>query len=144
MDSLGPRIFVGVPLGAIVICAIVGLCIERFAYKPLLNRSLLAILITALGMSILLQNAALLVFGAGVQAYPHLVTSSGVFIGGVRISFAQTIFFSISLLLMAGLYVFARFTTLGTAMRALAVDHDGHDFIIREGERGRGRDKARG
>jgi branched-chain amino acid transport system permease protein len=120
-------VILAIALAAVIsmgVTSIINVGILRFAYKPLLNRSLLAILITALGMSIFLQNAALLVFGAGVQAYPHLVTSSGVFIGGVRISFAQTIFFSISLLLMAGLYVFARFTTLGTAMRALAVDHD--------------------
>jgi branched-chain amino acid transport system permease protein len=120
-------VILAIALAALIsmgVTSIINVGILRFAYKPLLNRSLLAILITALGMSIFLQNAALLVFGAGVQAYPHLVTSSGVFIGGVRISFAQTIFFSISLLLMAGLYVFARFTTLGTAMRALAVDHD--------------------
>ncbi|MBJ7598237.1 MAG: branched-chain amino acid ABC transporter permease [Candidatus Nephthysia bennettiae] len=120
-------VILAIALAAVIsmgVTSIINVGILRFAYKPLLNRSLLAILITALGMSIFLQNAALLVFGAGVQAYPHLVTSSGVFIGGVRISFAQSIFFSISLLLMAGLYVFARFTTLGTAMRALAVDHD--------------------
>jgi branched-chain amino acid transport system permease protein len=120
-------VILAIALAALVsmaVTSVINVGILRFAYKPLLNRSLLAILITALGMSIFLQNAALLVFGAGVQAYPHLVTSSGVFIGGVRISFAQTIFFTISLLLMAGLYVFARFTTLGTAMRALAVDHD--------------------
>jgi branched-chain amino acid transport system permease protein len=107
-----------------VVTSVINVGILQFAYKPLLNKSLLAILITALGMSIFLQNAALLVFGAGVQAYPHLVTSSGVFISGVRISYAQAIFFTISLVLMAGLYSFARFTTLGTAMRALAVDHD--------------------
>jgi branched-chain amino acid transport system permease protein len=120
-------VILAIALAALVsmaVTSVINVGILRFAYKPLLNRSLLAILITALGMSIFLQNAALLVFGAGVQAYPHLVTSSGVFIGGVRISFAQTIFFTISLLLMAGLYAFARFTTLGTAMRALAVDHD--------------------
>jgi branched-chain amino acid transport system permease protein len=111
-------------VASMAVSSVINVGILRFAYKPLLNRSLLAILITALGMSIFLQNAALLVFGAGVQAYPHLVTSAGVFIGGVRVSFAQAIFFSISLLLMFGLYLFARFTTLGTAMRALAVDHD--------------------
>jgi branched-chain amino acid transport system permease protein len=120
-------VILAIALAALIsmgVTSVINVGILRFAYKPLLNRSLLAILITALGMSIFLQNAALLIFGAGVQAYPHLVTSSGVFIGGVRVSFAQTIFFSISLLLMAGLYAFARFTTLGTAMRALAVDHD--------------------
>jgi branched-chain amino acid transport system permease protein len=111
-------------VGSMAVTSVLNVGILRFAYKPLLSRSLLAILITALGMSIFLQNSALLIFGAGVQAYPSLVTSSGLFVGGVRISFAQTIFFTISLLLMAGLYSFARFTTLGTAMRALAVDHD--------------------
>src|SRR5918911_1054639 len=78
-------------VASMAVSSVINVGILRFAYKPLLNRSLLAILITALGMSIFLQNAALLVFGAGVQAYPHLVTSSGVFVGGVRVSYAQVI-----------------------------------------------------
>lgn len=109
---------------AMVVTSGLNVAILRLAYQPLLKRSILAILITALGMSLLLQNAALLIFGAGVQAYPHLLSATGVEVFSVRASYAQLVFLGISVLLMVGLYVFTQFTTLGTAMRALAVDHD--------------------
>ena len=105
--------------------AAVNLGILQFAYKPLLKRSLLAILITALGMSIFLQNSAQLIWGGAIQAYPpNLLPSSGIFIGEVHLTYVQIGLVVISLLLMGGLVAFIQSTTLGTAMRALAVDHD--------------------
>ena len=109
---------------AMLVSSVINVGILRFAYKPLLKKSILAILITALGMSLLLQNSALLVYGASVQAYPPLVGSAGLLLGGVRASYGQMVFFGISILLMVLLYLFVRYTTIGTAMRALAVDHD--------------------
>jgi branched-chain amino acid transport system permease protein len=109
---------------SMVVTSGINVGILQLAYKPLLRKSILAILITALGMSLLLQNAALLIFGAGVQAYPHLLTSDGLLVGSVRASYAQMVFFGLSLLLMLALFLFTQFTTMGTAMRALAVDHD--------------------
>lgn len=111
-------------LTAMAVCSVLNVGILRFAYRPLLKKSLLAILITALGMSVLLQNAALLIFGANIDAYPPLISSAGIQLGGVRASYGQIMFFSISLALMAILYLFVQYTTIGTAMRALAVDHD--------------------
>jgi branched-chain amino acid transport system permease protein len=105
--------------------AIVNLGILQFAYKPLLRRSLLSILITALGMSLLLENAAELIWGASINAYPpSLLPSSGYFVGPVHITYVQTALFLISMLLMGALVFFVQRTTIGTAMRALAVDHD--------------------
>ena len=105
--------------------AVVNLGILQFAYKPLLKRSLLAILITALGMSIFLQNSAQLIWGGAIQAYPpNLLPSSGIFVGEVHLTYVQIGLVVISLLLMGGLVAFIQSTTLGTAMRALAVDHD--------------------
>jgi branched-chain amino acid transport system permease protein len=109
---------------SMLVTSVINVGILRFAYRPLLKKSLLAILITALGMSLLLQNAALLIYGANIVAYPPLVGSAGLQIGGVRASYGQMVFFGISLLLMLFLYFFVRYTTVGTAMRALAVDHD--------------------
>ena len=109
---------------SMVVTSAINVGILRFAYKPLLKKSMLAILITALGMSLLLQNSALLIFGPDVHAYPPLVGSEGVHFGGVHASYAQLIFFSISIVLMILLFLFIQFTTIGTAMRALAVDHD--------------------
>src|SRR5437899_2269122 len=101
--------------------AVINLGILQFAYKPLLRRSLLAILITALGMSLLLQNTVLLVYGPSIDAYPpNLLPTTGFYVGPVHVTFVQTALVMVSLLLMGGLVVFIRGTTLGTAMRALA------------------------
>ena len=109
---------------AMVVTSVINVGILNFAYRPLFNKSLLAILITALGMSVLLQNAALNIFGATIQPYPHLLGSAGVDFGNVRASYTQIVFFSISCALMVALYSFTQFTTIGVAMRALAMDHD--------------------
>jgi branched-chain amino acid transport system permease protein len=105
--------------------AAVNLAILQFAYKPLLKRSLLAILITALGMSLLLQNSAELIWGPSIQAYPpSLLPSTGFFLGEVHVTYVQLALVLASLLLMGGLVAYVQGTTVGTAMRALAVDHD--------------------
>jgi branched-chain amino acid transport system permease protein len=105
--------------------AVVNLGILQFAYKPLLRRSLLAILITALGMSLLLQNAAQRIWGAAIEAYPpNLLPLTGFWIGPAHVTYVQVALVLASLLLMGLLFAFIQGTTLGTAMRALAVDHD--------------------
>jgi len=105
--------------------AVVNLGILQFAYKPLLKRSLLAILITALGMSLLLQNTAELIWGPRIEAYPpNLLPSTGFFMGPVHVTYVQIALAFVSLLLMGAMVLFIQGTTVGTAMRALAVDHD--------------------
>jgi branched-chain amino acid transport system permease protein len=104
--------------------ALINVMIFQFAYKPMLRRSLLGILITALGMSLLLENFALLVYGPGIEAYPTLVSRSGVRSGPVHVSYLQLLLLIISLMLMVALQLFTHRTSLGLAMRALAVDHD--------------------
>lgn len=107
--------------------AVVNLVILEVAYKPLLNRSLLAILISALACSIVLQNTvqAIPFWGPAIQAYPpSLLPSQGMFLGSVHVTYVQIVLVLVSLLLMGGLVAFIQGTTLGTAMRALAVDHD--------------------
>jgi branched-chain amino acid transport system permease protein len=105
--------------------AVVNLGILQFAYKPLLRRSLLAILITALGMSLLLQNTAEFIWGPRIEAYPpNLLPSTGFFVGPVHVTYVQIALVFVSLVLMGGMLLFVQGTTVGTAMRALAVDHD--------------------
>ena len=105
--------------------ALLNVGILQFAYKPLFKRSLLAILITALGMSLLLENGVEAIWGAQINAYPpSMLPSTGFDIAGVHISFVQLILFLVSLALMGSLLAFVQGTTLGTAMRALAQDHD--------------------
>src|SRR5216683_384500 len=105
--------------------AVINLGILQFAYKPLLRRSMLAILITALGMSLLLQNTVLLIYGPSIDAYPpNLLPTTGFYVGPVHVTYVQTALVAVSLLLMGGLVLFVQGTTIGTAMRALAQDHD--------------------
>lgn len=101
-----------------------GVVIEKFAYQPLLNAPPLSILITALGVSLALENGILLIFGPGFETYPHLISSAGFSIAGAQISYIQIGIIILSFLLMAGLYLFVHHTFIGTAMRALAVDRD--------------------
>jgi len=104
--------------------AVTNVVILQLAYKPLLKRSLLAILITALGASLVLQNVVRLIFGPQIQAYPDIVPLTGFAIGPAHVSYLQVVLFAASILLMLALYLFTQGTPVGTAMRALAVDHD--------------------
>jgi branched-chain amino acid transport system permease protein len=101
-----------------------GIGIERLAYQPLLRAPRLSILITALGVSLALENGVLLLYGAGFNTYPHLLNLTGFDIGEVHIAFAQLGIFVVSLALMLALYFFVNRTFIGTAMRALAIDQD--------------------
>ena len=105
-------------------CGALGVVIDRVAYQPLLAAPRLSILITALGVSLALENGVLLLYGPGFLTYPHLISTAGFDIGGVEISWAQTAMFVISVVLMFALYLVVHRTYVGTAMRALAVDQD--------------------
>src|SRR5438128_12569751 len=97
--------------------AVVNIGILQFAYKPLLRRSLLAILITALGMSLLLQNSAELIWGAAIEAYPpNLLPLSGFFVGPVHLTYVQLALAVARLLLLGGLVAFIQRTTVATAV----------------------------
>jgi branched-chain amino acid transport system permease protein len=109
---------------AMALTGVIGVVIERFAYQPLLSAPRLSILITALGVSLALENGVLLIFGPGFETYPHLVSTEGFVIGGAQISYVQIGIIFCSLALMAALYLFVHRTFMGTAMRALAVDRD--------------------
>jgi branched-chain amino acid transport system permease protein len=101
-----------------------GVLIEVVAYRPLLRAPRLSILISALGASLALENAAQIIFGAGYDAYPHALGGGGFTVLGASVSWAQVGMVLISVALMGGLYLFVHGTTVGTAMRALAVDQD--------------------
>ncbi|MBB5403115.1 MULTISPECIES: branched-chain amino acid ABC transporter permease [Paraburkholderia] len=109
---------------AMTVTGALGLLIERLAYQPLLRAPRLSILITALGVSLALQNGVLLIYGAGFRTYPHVLSQAGFELHGVQITFAQIGIIVASLALMLALYFFVHHTFLGTAMRALAIDQD--------------------
>ncbi|CAB1367495.1 branched-chain amino acid ABC transporter permease [Denitratisoma oestradiolicum] len=111
------------PLGLIVamlVCMALGATVERIAYRPLRNAPRLAPLITAIGVSIVLQYGAVLIWGRGYHAYPELLPTTPLEFFGARISPTQIAIVLVSSLIMAGLLWLVHRTRLGRAMRATA------------------------
>ena len=107
---------------SIVACAVLGVVMEKVAYKPLRNASRISLLITAIGISYLLQNAFQLIFGANPQPYHAFITLPALNLGGISIQANYYITFSVSVLLMILLTLFVNKTTMGKAMRAVSED----------------------
>lgn len=109
---------------AMVFCTILGMFIERLAYKPLRQATSLAVLITAIGVSYFLQNIALLVFGSDTKQFSSVVSVGAItFAGGELIISGETITtIIVSVIIMVALYVFVNKTKPGKAMLAVAED----------------------
>lgn len=110
-------------LVAMVACAILGVVIERVAYKPLRKSTRVAALITAIGVSYLLENVMSYFFGAESRPFPSdFGTETFNLFGDVSVNGKQILIFGITVLLMALLQFIVRYTKMGKAMRAVAVD----------------------
>ncbi|MFN3630310.1 MAG: branched-chain amino acid ABC transporter permease [Casimicrobiaceae bacterium] len=105
---------------AMLVCAVIGVVTERLAYRPLRKAPRLAPLITAIGVSILLQQIAILVFGRNYFSFPELISKTPIALGVVTITLNEIIIFVSSIALMAGLLWLVHRTKIGTAMRATA------------------------
>jgi branched-chain amino acid transport system permease protein len=119
--------FLIIPLTFIVPMAVVGLLgvvIERAAYRPLRRAPRLSPLITAIGVSLALETTSLLVWGASFQVFPSIIPSVTWTIGGAIVTSTQVVILVITMLLMALLYLFVQRTMMGKAMRAIAIDQD--------------------
>lgn len=112
----------GVLLLCGLLCAMVGFVIERFAYRPLRNSPRLTALITAIGVSFLLQNVALLAFGADPKFIPSVLPQGSLRLGPVVISIGQLALLVVSLGLMTGLRFLVMRTAFGRSMRAVSQD----------------------
>lgn len=112
-------------LGAMAGCALLGVIIERLAYRPLRNQARLTALITAIGVSLFLEYGGQLLLGATPrQDVPVLIPSrTMVNISGVEITSVHLLILSVSLALMAFLEIFVMKTKTGKAMRAISFDH---------------------
>ena len=120
-SGLPPLVVVLIGTGcSIPVCVVLGYLLDRIAYRPLRKAPRLAPLITAIGMNIILQYLALLVWGRNPLAYPQIIKVENFDIGGATISSVQIAIMLISTLLMAGLALLIYRTRLGTAMRATA------------------------
>ena len=120
-SGLPPLVIVLIGTGcAVPICMLVGYAMDRLAYRPLRHAPRLAPLITAIGVSIILQHLAMLVWSRNVLAFPQIIQSRTYFFGGAAITSVQIAILAICLALMAGLAILVYRTPLGTAMRATA------------------------
>jgi branched-chain amino acid transport system permease protein len=112
-------------LFAMLVCALLGFIIERGAYKPLRKAPRLTALITAIGVSLFLENAGQLIFGADPKFFPQIIAKTDVVSsGGVILTNQQLIVLLVSLFLMALLQLFIKKTKTGKAMRAVSFNRE--------------------
>ncbi len=109
-----------VVLGAMLICAVLGALIERFAYRPLRNAPTLNVLITAIGVSCLLQALGQLVFGAAPRAFPAVFPARALSAGGLDFSSNQVVVLLVALVLAVALRFIVFRTKMGAALRAVS------------------------
>lgn len=105
---------------AIPVCAALSMLIERFAYRPLRNAPRLSPLITAIGMSIVLQTLGMIIFSPNPQVFPDLLPTDPIPIGGAILAPKQMLILGVAAAMMAGLTLLVNKTRLGRAMRATA------------------------
>jgi branched-chain amino acid transport system permease protein len=118
MGLPAPLVLTLATLTAMLVCVMLGVTIERVAYRPLRRAPRLAPLITAIGVSILLQYSAALIWGKQYLAMPEIVKPSGIAIGGAQLTDLQAFIFVLACVLMAGLLWFIKASRMGRAMRA--------------------------
>ncbi|MGN1194723.1 MAG: branched-chain amino acid ABC transporter permease, partial [Acutalibacteraceae bacterium] len=106
---------------SVIVCTILGIIIEGLAYKPLRTAGSLAVLITAIGVSYFLQNAALLIWGATPKVYKSLVSGT-LKIGSLSISYISLITIAACIIVMVALTLFTSKSKTGKAMRACSED----------------------
>ena len=109
---------------AMAVTALFGVVIERVAYKPLRKSSRTAALITAIGVSFLIQNGVLMIMGANIYAFPQVIPNKFFTVFGLRLNMLQLVIFATSIALMIILQFIVSKTKLGRAMRSVAVDKD--------------------
>lgn len=109
---------------AMVVAAVVGVVIERLAYKPLRNAPKIAVLITAIGVSLFLEYGGMLLVTPQPRTFPEVFTAQIYKIGGVVINSQQIVILVVSLVLMVLLTYIVQRTKTGKAMRAVSFDTD--------------------
>ena len=109
-------------LAAMVVCTVLGVTIERLAYKPLRQASSLAVLITAIGVSYFLQNAALLLWSANPKVFTPVVGRGSLQVGPLSISYVTLLTIAVCIVIMIALTTFTSRGKMGKAMRAVSED----------------------
>lgn len=123
VTTMGGSPVVGI-LASVVVCTVLGVTIERVAYRPLRDASPLAVLITAIGVSYLLQNVALLIFGSNARQFTSVITVPALKLDGGKLSISSVTIVTIlsCIVIMAALMTFINKTKMGQAMLAVSED----------------------
>ena len=113
-------------VAAVVVCTVLGIVIEGLAYKPLRGTPSLAVLITAIGVSYFLQNAAQLIWSSSPKNFTSVVTMKPISLAGGKIVITGEVLLTVAacILVMVGLTLFTSKTRTGKAMRAVSEDRD--------------------
>jgi branched-chain amino acid transport system permease protein len=114
---------------AMAVCALLGVIIERLAYRPLRSSPTLNVLITAIGVSLLLENLGQHFFGAAPRPFPELFPVTNFQVGGVYFSSNQLVVISVTLVLLLALRFIVMNTKIGTAMRALSLNRQAASLV---------------
>ncbi|MBR6442227.1 MAG: branched-chain amino acid ABC transporter permease [Clostridia bacterium] len=116
---------------AMVVCTILGITIEKLAYKPLRQATSLAVLITAIGMSYLLQNLALLIWGANPKVFPSLFSMNTITLFNGQLAIKPEILITIvaNVIIMTGLTLFISKSKMGKAMRCVSEDRGAAELM---------------
>jgi len=109
-------------LAAMAGCAVLGMLIERLAYRPLRGAPTLNVLITAIGVSLLLEYSGQVFFGAAPRTFPAILPSANFTLGGLVLSSNQLVVIIVAVLLMIGLELIVHRTKIGMAMRAVSLN----------------------
>ncbi|MBR6329310.1 MAG: branched-chain amino acid ABC transporter permease [Lachnospiraceae bacterium] len=109
-------------LFSMLVCTILGIVVEKLAYKPLRGASSLAVLITAIGVSYFLQNAALLIWSSNPKAFPNLFDLPQVQVGDSVVTSVALVTIASCIVIMLALTFFTEKTKMGKAMRAVSED----------------------
>jgi branched-chain amino acid transport system permease protein len=109
-------------LAAMAGCAVLGMLIERLAYRPLRGAPTLNVLITAIGVSLLLEYSGQVFFGAAPRTFPAILPSANFALGGLVLSSNQLVVIIVAVLLMIGLELIVHRTKIGMAMRAVSLN----------------------
>jgi branched-chain amino acid transport system permease protein len=133
-DDMSPLVLAGcivlALLAAVIVPMVIGFLIERIAYRPLRGRSRIIPLLSAIGVSIVMQQLIILVFGPTPVSMPSLAIGSASFtVGGIRIRVLAVVIIAISSALMLGLTYLVKSTRIGKAMRATSQDMEAAEMM---------------
>ena len=123
MANAGMPVWLSV-LAAIIVCAVVGVVVEVIAYKPVRQAGSMSALITALAMSLFLENLAMVLFGAKPQNVQKIFDLPTINFLGVALPLIVILTILIGVIMMAGLQIFIKKTKIGKAMRSVPQDRD--------------------